>query len=117
MSPEAYVVIEYRLKDNSGESQSLPIDPHATQILGVFDSAAEAVRWVQKTFEETAGAKRQFADAEKLALFNVLVATDPFIENAYTPIVIPLMAGKVIQVLAGRMLGGLAMRMGRLATG
>jgi hypothetical protein len=113
MSPEAYVVIEYRLKEGAPEGQALTIDPHSTQILGVFGSAPEAVRWVQKTFEETAGARRQFADAEKLALFNVLVASDPFIENAYTPVVIPLMAGKVMQILAGHMLGGLAVQLGK----
>lgn len=111
MSPEAYVVIEHRVKEASSDPQTLTIDPGSTQILGVFGSASEAVRWVLKTFEETAGARRQLADPEKLALFNVLVASDPFIENAYTPIVIPLMTGKVMQILAGRMLGGLASRL------
>jgi hypothetical protein len=125
MSPEAYVVIEHRLKDGPADgppvspavgpadASALHIDPESTQVLGVFGTAQEAVRWVLKTFEETAGARRHFADAEKLALFNVLVATDPFIENVYKPIVIPLMTGKVMQILAGRMLGGLALRVDR----
>ncbi len=111
MSPEAYIVIEHRLKEESADPDSIAILPNATQILGVFATAPEAVRWVLKTFEETAGARRQFTEAEKLALFNVLVATDPFIENVYKPVVIPLMTGKVMQILAGRMRGGLAQKL------
>jgi len=117
MSPEAYVVTEYHLKDGPAEGPIVTLDAHATQILGVFGSAAEAIAWVLKTFEETAGARRQLSDAEKVALFSVLVAADPFIEHAYTPIVIPVLPGKVVQILAGRMLGSLVQRLEQKAAG
>lgn len=108
-SAEVYVVLEYRTGESTGTGTA--VDPVATQVLGVFGSAAEAVRWVQKSFDETAGARRQFTEAEKLALFNLLVTSDPFIENAYRPLFIPLLPGRAMQILAGRMLGSLLERL------
>ena len=105
---DAYVLLEHRVREGSREPELAMIDSASTQILGVFATAREAVQWIAKTFEETAGARRDFADAEKLALFNLLVSADSFIENAYSPVFIPLMPGKVMQVIAGPVLGSLS---------
>lgn len=105
---EAYVLLEHRVREGSREPDLAVIDRASTQILGVFATAREAVQWIAKTFEETAGARRDFADAEKLALFNLLVSADSFIENAYSPVFIPLMPGRVMQIIAGPMLGSLS---------
>ena len=105
---DAYVLLEHRAREGSREPDWATIDSASTQILGVFATAREAVQWVAKTFEETAGARRDFADAEKLALFNLLVSADSFIENAYSPVFIPLMPGRIMQILAGPVLGSLS---------